>query len=308
MTARRVGNRAAYTVIELMVVIGVVGVLIGLLLPAVQKVRESAGRTGCLSHLSQIGLAAHQFESVRGMLPPAYERVRSTGRGRALLSWFDQLLPYIEQETLWRLTLAAKRAEPFGFANPPHVGVTTAVRLYTCPFDGRLSAALTDDAGFTAAYSSYLGVTGGRLVLGPPLPTDQEGAMEHLGTGLRMTAITDGTSQTLFVGERTPPGRLFAGSWYFTGPPDPAWGELTATSICNVTRIEGDIGPCRGPFRFGPGRVENSCDAFHFWSLHPGGANFLFADGSARFLSYSAEPIMVALGTRAGGESVQPPD
>jgi prepilin-type processing-associated H-X9-DG protein len=240
-----------------------------------------------------------------GALPPAYKRVQAAGRSRALLSWFDQLLPYIEQESLWRLTLAAKRADPYGFANPPHVGVTTAVLLYTCPSDDRLTVPLTDDAGFTAAYSSYLGVTGGLLVLGPPLPVVQEGAMEHLGTGIRMTAITDGTSQTLLVGERTPPGRLFAGSWYHTGAPHPAWGDLLA-SICSVTRIEGDIGACKGPFRFGPGRVENLCDAYHFWSLHPGGANFLFADGSARFLGYAAEPVMVALGTRAGGEIGQP--
>jgi prepilin-type processing-associated H-X9-DG protein len=63
-----------------------------------------------------------------------------------------------------------------------------------------------------------------------------------------------------------------------------------------------------GPFGFGPGTTTNQCDQFHFWSLHGGGANFLFCDGSVRFLSYSADPVMPALGTRAGGEALSPPD
>lgn len=309
MSSFRGATRSAFTVLELIVVIGVIGILIGLLLPAVQKVRESATRAGCLNHLHQIGLAAHQYESVRGVLPPANTRVATAGRRLAPIGWFVLLLPYIEQEPLWRLTLAAKRADPFGFANPPHIGVSTVVPLYTCPSDGRLSVPLTDDAGFSAAYASYLGITGGRLVLGPRLPMDQEGAMQLIGTGVHMTAIADGASQTLLVGERTPPGQLFVGSWYHTGTPDPKWGpELPNASISLVTRIEGNFGPCRGPFRFGPGRVENLCDAFHYWSLHPGGANFLFADGSARFLGYGAEPVMAALGTRAGGEVASVPD
>jgi prepilin-type processing-associated H-X9-DG protein len=68
-----------------------------------------------------------------------------------------------------------------------------------------------------------------------------------------------------------------------------------------------DIGPCRGPFVFGPGRFDNPCDSYHFWSLHLGGANFAFCDGSVRFLSYAAAPLLPALATRAGGESVEIP-
>lgn len=62
--------------------------------------------------------------------------------------------------------------------------------------------------------------------------------------------------------------------------------------------------PCTGPFRFGPGRTANPCDRYHFWSLHPGGAHFLFADGSVHFLPYAAASVMVPLATRAGGEVV----
>ncbi len=66
--------------------------------------------------------------------------------------------------------------------------------------------------------------------------------------------------------------------------------------------------PCLGPYRFGPGRPDNPCDRYPFWSLHPGGAHFLFADGSVHFLPYSAQPTMVALATRNGDEAVSPPD
>ncbi|HLW66382.1 MAG TPA: H-X9-DG-CTERM domain-containing protein [Gemmataceae bacterium] len=66
-------------------------------------------------------------------------------------------------------------------------------------------------------------------------------------------------------------------------------------------------GGCRGPFHYGPGRIDNPCDSFHFWSLHPMGANFLFCDGSVHFIAYSAAEIMPALATRAGGEVVDLP-
>jgi prepilin-type processing-associated H-X9-DG protein len=63
-----------------------------------------------------------------------------------------------------------------------------------------------------------------------------------------------------------------------------------------------------GPFEYGPGRLDNNCGIFHFWSLHPGGANFLFADGSTRLVPYSANPLMPALATRAGGETIAAPE
>lgn len=109
------------------------------------------------------------------------------------------------------------------------------------------------------------------------------------------------------VGERPPPDTLQAGWWYtafrYVGVykyygPDGAW-EISGPSI--------GLDPCQGPFPFGPGRPGNPCDRYHFWSYHRGGANFLMADSTARFFSYSVRSIMVPLATRDGGEVIDLP-
>jgi len=304
MTARLSARRLGFSLIEVLVVIGLIGLLLGLLMPAVQKVREAASRTHCQNNLRQIGLAMHHHESAWGRLPPSYSRHKVGTHLHHLMGWTLLLLPYIEQEPLWRLTQAAKQSGVQDYENPPHVGLATVIPLYTCPSDGgRLSEPITDDRGYTAAYMSYTGVSGGKLT-GAPLAPLQRGALDY-AVGVPLTAIRDGTSQTLLVGERPPPGRWFSGAWYSPGLPDPslANGDY-AFGLASSVRIEFDVGNCAGPFKFGPGRIENPCDSWHFWSLHSGGANFVFADGSVRFLSYSVEPLMIALATRAGGETV----
>src|SRR5262249_30065952 len=119
---------------------------------------------------------------------------------------------------------------------------------------------------------------------------------------------TDGTSHTLLVGERPPSADLDLGWWYA------GWGQaqngdaefLLGTRTRCYNR---DAATCpEGPYHFTPGKFSNPCDAFHFWSPHTGGAHFAFADGSVRFLKYSADEIMPALATRAGGESVAVPE
>jgi prepilin-type N-terminal cleavage/methylation domain-containing protein len=297
MSVQRRRPRGAFSLVELLVVIGVLGLLASLLVPAVQRVRAAAARVACANNLRQIGLACQHYVEVEGTLPAAYVNDRRTGRF-ALLNWPVLLLPYIEQEPLWRQTLEAYRADWYPYHNPPHVGLATVIRLYACPADGRLTAPITDDQGNTAAYGSYLGVAGG---------TRADGAMRRQ-RGVRLAEITDGTSQTLLVGERPPRGRLRLGSWYTSVAAvdsSAVWRE--ALPYMHVFEA-GDIGSCLGPFQFGPGRLENQCDYYHFWSLHHGGANFLVADGSVHFLSYAAAPLMIPLATRAGGEAVTVPD
>ena len=125
--------------------------------------------------------------------------------------------------------------------------------------------------------------------------------------GIRLSEITDGASQTLMVGERPPPDSLQAGRWYsslYGLEPNPGPDEEMAIPS---PRWAQDFECAPAASRFGPGRTDNPCDRYHFWSLHPGGANFLFADGSVRFLPYSIEPIMSALATRSGGEIIELP-
>jgi type II secretory pathway pseudopilin PulG len=285
--------------IESLLVIGLIGLLLGLLLPAVQGVREAASRIRCRNNLKQIGLACHQFHDIHMTLPAAGVQVEIARRS-VTLNWFVQLLPYLEQDAVLRQTWTAYEEEWYSDLNPPHVGLTTVLRVYTCPTDGRLVAPITDSEGHTAAYASYLGVSGGTSGVGV-LRHDGAIPYEH---GVRLGEITDGTSQTLLVGERPPPGRLLLGNWYTFA----AFYWHTNNPSSAVFHNTGMGGSCRGPFRFGPGRLDNTCDQYHFWSLHPGGAHFVFADCSVHFLAYSAEPIMVALATRDGGETVAVPD
>jgi prepilin-type processing-associated H-X9-DG protein len=209
------------------------------------------------------------------------------------------ILPYIGQENLWFATQQAFRADRVPFHDPPHVGYHTVVKLYVCGTDGRLLQPLSDEFGVSAAFSSYVGIAGARTnngVLGPTL-------------GIRFADVRDGTSHTLMVGERPPPASLLAGRWY-TASRNAAWGmdRGPETTMTVLTPAYLSDPACGGPiYSFRYGRLDNSCDRYHLWSLHSGGANFAFADGSVRFVAYAAEPILPALATREGGESVDLP-
>ena len=301
-------TRKAFTLIETLVVIGVTGVLIGLLLSAVQAARGAATRAACANNLKQIVLAAHLHHDSHGRFPAAFDSLNSPGSLTfPITNWPIRLLPYLEQQPLWDRTLAAYKINSNSNVNPPHVGLTTVIKTFACPADGRLSSPITDDRNYTAAYGSYEGVGGGASRSG----AGYNGVMRApLGVGL--FEVTDGTSATLIFGEKPPWGRYFGGSWYHSLIDDPSLiydPNWTGSSIGSMDVYSaGNLNNgCRGPFRFGPGRLDNRCDAAHFWSLHSGGANFAFADGSVHFLRYSAEPVMIALATRAGGEVAEIP-
>ena len=294
-----------FTLIELLTVIGVFGVLIGLLLPAVQMARASSTRLSCGNNLRQIGLAAHQYLDTHGTLPPDNLPVIDPTVGRYTLQWTDLVLPSVDQPSLWGTIKPAYDTSKL-VRNPPHIGLTTVVKVYTCPADGRLSTPITDDLGYTAAYASYQAISGSGAITqnGPRIRVQQDGAF-RFQVGVRTAEITDGLSQTLLLGERPPPGMYWFGNWYTPYYPIASlllsqyrWG-LSMTVMLPL-----DYNGCQGPFRFGPGRIENPCDSHHLWSLHGGGGWFVYADGSAQFLPYTARDLLPALATRAGGEVV----
>lgn len=282
-------SRRAFTLVELVVVVGVIGVLVGMLLPAVQAARASAQRAACQNTLKQLGLALHNYESANRRFPPG-ERHRRT------LSWFADILPYVGNDPLYRSAVAAAEAEPDPSA-PPHVGFVTPVKAFTCPADGRLGTAHTFER-WTAGYGSYLGVHSaavpGDRVLAP--------GVFSRSPGVPASAVTDGTSSTVFVVERPPPADFQAGWWY---PASPYWGrsgphvDLVVNGEPRVT-ISGD--GCSVVTPFGPGRLDNPCDRLRVWSLHPSGANFLFGDGGVRYLGYGFAALLPAAATIAGGE------
>jgi prepilin-type N-terminal cleavage/methylation domain-containing protein len=168
-------SRKGFNLIELLVVIGIIGLLLGLLLPAVQSAREAAARASCQNNLKQIGFAAGNFESARGHLPPSGVDVRTILPVQYLgfginLNWRVLLLPYIEQTALWQTALEAYKLDLNSSHNPPHVGLATVIRIYACPSDGRGFAPITDDKGYTAAYGSYQGVAAGAPKVDPNDP------------------------------------------------------------------------------------------------------------------------------------------
>lgn len=288
-----------FTLLELVIVIAIIGILVGLLMPAVQHSRESAARVECLNKLRQIGMALHLHHDTHRSLPPKVP-AGDPGDPNKLLLWSALILPQIGQDGLWSLSAQACRSDPISFHNPPHVGHVTPLDAYACPNDRRLRAPLTMQDGTQAAFSSYMGVSGTHIA------GDAFYIPGILGQypGTTFGQVTDGLSNTLMVGERPPPASAQAGRWYSaqgTGGPFP--GPDGAMLIPQHLIFPAD--PCAPSGKgFGPGRLDNPCDRFHFWSLHPGGGNFLFADGSARYFSYSVAPILPALATRSGHEIV----
>ncbi|MFO0809578.1 MAG: DUF1559 domain-containing protein [Gemmataceae bacterium] len=290
--------RRAGTLLELLVVMAVIGVLMGVLLPAVQAVRSAAVRMACANNLKQIALALHGYHDAYRSLPPGCSVLNGTAP-QPHMNWLARLLPQMEQAEMWRRAVAAFERERF-FEYPPHLPLLGQhMPGFVCPADGT-SQLPWQYPTFRVAFTDYLGVEGTDL-------NRQDGVL-HLDSRVTLTDVTDGTSNTLSVGER-PPSADHNFGWWYAG-----WGQEktgSADSVLGVreVRIHRKYQACAaGPYAFTPGRDDDRCDAFHFWSFHPGGAHFAFCDGSVRFLAYTVDPLLPALATRAGGEPATLPD
>ena len=305
MTSRDRSSRVAFTLIELLVVIGVIAVLIGLTLAGVQRVREAAARAKCQNNVRQLALALHQYHDAHNALPPGHRSLKNRDR-MAFSGWTLSALPFLEQQALFDRASVAYLTDSYPFHNPPHAGLATVVPAFTCPSDGRVSTPQAGTrTGAVVAFTSYLGVAGRDAV------TARDGVF-YQDSATRFADITDGQSNTLMLGER-PPSADFRFGWWYAGvgqvSPVPGQGYTGSADLVLGVRepnlqpiVSGSpCGPGTYPF-MAAGGLNDPCGMFHFWSPHPGGANFAFADGSVRFLRYSADPLLPALATRAGDE------
>ena len=296
----------AFTLIELLVVIAVIAILVGLTLAAVQRVREAAARAKCQNNVRQLTLALHQHHNDHGNFPQGHRPLSLFRSGQMpLFGWTLSILPYLEQKPLYDQAVAAYRANWLPFPPNAHPGLSTVVPAFNCPSDGRVAMAQVSQRTNTlAAFTSYLGVAGTDAV------TARDGMLfqaSHTG----FADIADGSSNTLLLGER-PPSADFQFGWWYAGAGQRVTGSADIVLGVREPNLQlittgSPCGPGNYPFMPATG-LNDPCGMFHFWSPHPGGANFAFADGSVRFLRYSADSIMPALATRAGGEVVGVPD
>jgi prepilin-type N-terminal cleavage/methylation domain-containing protein/prepilin-type processing-associated H-X9-DG protein len=319
MNRVRLRGRHAFTLIELLVVIAIIAILIGLLLPAVQKVREAASRMACTNNLKQIGAGLHNYHGVNRRFP--YENTNVSDSWRC--NWAAHLFPYLELPFMPQVT---GPTQTIGGNTVPDPGIrnvaidnTFVVSTYICPSDGQ-----TMSANGKYALGNYLGVnapntdqrdywntsTKGVFVyqchntVNVPI-TDPATVVKTNGPPTTITSITDGTSNTVAVGERPPYADLpepgFCGAWVYSEM-DSALGLPNTRQWC-ATKDRFGVACPQGNQWFQPGSADNYCDANHFWSKHPGGGNWLFCDGSVRFLSYNiGTATQAALATKAGGE------
>jgi len=289
-------RRRGFTLIELLVVIAIVTVLVGLLLAAVQKVRAAAVRLDCQNRMKQLALAFQNKHDVLGRLPPGNRSLTQRDL-RPYTGWPRDLLPFVEQDALFARSETAFRTAPIPLVNPPHPR-DTVVTAYICPADDRVrTKQRTRVTNTSMAFTSYLGVSGTQTTL-------KDGVL-FLDSRIAFAGVTDGLSHTLLLGERPPSADLQYGWWYsgvgqrLTGSGDMVLGVREPNLLPIVSGSA--CGPGQYPFKPATGFAD-PCGLFHFWSPHAGGANFAFADGSVRFLSYAANAVMPALATRAGGE------
>lgn len=297
-----------FTLVELLVVIAIIGVLIALLLPAVQQAREAARRMQCTNHLKQIGLAIHNYHDTYGALPAAW--VHRGGGGRANYGWATAILPFMEQTSLYD-SLEPGRIALFNrytssSTNEDKRLLQTVVDGYRCPSD--VTGPLNDKIKFgstnhfniaTANYVCNLGTTATQ-------GTVKSDGVFYGSSYLGLKDIVDGTSNTLMISERdgsdsSASGQNFcAAVWAGVGHNTSIGNQAVGrTGFRSGFVINFDYTAAGAPQNMGKGMA----------SLHPGGVNILLCDGSVRFLPETADRngVVIPMSRRQDGVVVTLP-
>jgi prepilin-type N-terminal cleavage/methylation domain-containing protein len=268
--------RCGFTLVELLVVITIIGILVALLLPAVQAAREAARQTQCQNNLKQYGLGLHNYHTVYGVFP----------LGNVPMRWWtaqSMLLPYMEGNAIYQWINYGFKDTCFSAVNslPPDQDPGRYVLSFDiCPDDANTSKIWHGWTGVGwHGCTNYLGMMG-------TSPTAQDGILLYSWRGIGLEDVRDGSSNTLIMGERGIPDDLYWG-WCYCGFGD---GTGNGDNLCSTK------------YGLAPGEPDSKHN-LHYWSYHPNAVGFLWADGAVHTLSYDIDfATYQALSSRSGGE------
>jgi prepilin-type N-terminal cleavage/methylation domain-containing protein/prepilin-type processing-associated H-X9-DG protein len=298
-------SRSAFTLIELLVVIAIIAILIGLLLPAVQKVRAAAARMSCQNNLKQIGLALHNYHDTNSTLPPGY--LYRGGNGKPNYGWAALILPFVEQGNLYTqldpIKIPLYNRYKSGASATDKQLLQTPIKGYRCPADTGpdLAQSLTFGSSnhFRVALSNYVGCAGWSNTPSYPIKDGDCGGMLWGNSNLKLTACTDGTSNTILASERRYRDD-HAATWIGVGRNDNYGNRDTLRTLFRAAfTMNFNYAAAGAPENAGKG-----------WSSeHPGGVNVVLTDGSVRFLSDStnASAVLNPMSLRNDGKVFQMP-